>query len=131
MNQNWGVFKEFVLSFPSISFELVKGNHDILGLDQFLDGFSKVYPDVLKIGPFSFSHYPMPEKGYYNFSGHVHPAIKVVGKGRQSVSLSCFAFAQDHAILPAFGTFTGRHHIEASQFTDLYVIADQEIIRFN
>lgn len=86
---------------------LVPGNHDAR---------SGKLPDELGIEtttveliepPFVFKHYPEGSPYGYALAGHIHPAIRLSGRGRQKERVACFLFRPEVGLLPAFGTFTG------------------------
>lgn len=128
-NPEWEVFGELVKHFIKTSFELVLGNHDIMSDQQYLRKRIKVH-EKLCIEPFIFTHHPMVEEEtpMYNLSGHLHPGVKLSGKGRQSVTLPCFYFGERAGLLPAFGTFTGLARIYPKKEDKVFVIVEDKII---
>lgn len=130
MNADWLRFEKFISAFSKISFELIIGNHDILGKKHFSSVLKKVHQGPLVLGPFILSHEPLNQDDIFNLCGHIHPAVKLSGIGRQTIALPCFAFTSNTGILPAFGTFTGSHHIDARDYQDLFLIADKRVVRF-
>jgi DNA ligase-associated metallophosphoesterase len=111
-----------------IAIKLVRGNHDLHAGDP---------PDYLKIesvdapirfGKFLFSHNASESKNLYNIHGHLHPAVKLRGKAKQVLRLPCFLFTEDHAVIPAFGSFTGNHLIYPRQSDRVFCIADNKIL---
>ncbi|MFT6054829.1 MAG: DNA ligase-associated metallophosphoesterase [Roseivirga sp.] len=126
-NQGWEIFGRWLKSKMPLQFRLVLGNHDIL------EGFNYDLPNLIlcesiSIGPFHFSHIP-EENERYNLAGHIHPAIRLSGKGRQSLKLPCFWFGTNNGILPAFGQFTGTASIRTKKTDTLFVIADSKVIK--
>ena len=117
---------QFLQIHDSIKFILVEGNHDII----------ENYPIQLKViksyydEPFVFTHIKENTNGY-NLSGHIHPGVSVTGKGRQSITLSCFLFSSDHAILPAFGQFTGIKKIRPKKKDRVFGIAEDKVIELS
>lgn len=103
---------------------LVKGNHEIL-CDQAYEKLKiRVVANELKDGGFVFSH-TLPRKvqqDLFYFTGHLHPGIKLVGKGRQSMVFPCFHFSPSHAVLPAFSRFTGKHVVEPTKEDHVFAI---------
>ena len=71
---------------------------------------------------------PEPSK-LYNLAGHIHPAIKLKGKARQSLRVPCFYFGNENGILPAFGNFTGTASINIKKTDNVFVIAEKEVIK--
>jgi metallophosphoesterase superfamily enzyme len=46
-----------------------------------------------------------PEAFY--LAGHLHPAVRLTGKGHDSARLPCFVWQMGQLVLPAFGSLTG------------------------
>ena len=129
-NPEWEVFGQVLNYFPAVSFELVKGNHDIMSEHQYLKHKLLVHDPVLVEGPFIFSHDELeviPE-GKYLISGHVHPGVIIKGKGRQRLRLPCFYFGKRKGLLPAFGEFTGIHPVIPLQEDKVFVVAEGKLI---
>ena len=129
MNPEWKEFDQILQSYPSISADLVIGNHDILDLAYYENaGLNTMH--IKEWGPFIFTHKPLEkeEREGYNICGHVHPAVRLKGRARQAVKLPCFYFGRQLGILPAFGKFTGTSIINYEKEDDVFVIAGQEII---
>lgn len=122
-NNEWSDFLTFLDVHESIDFTLVEGNHDIL----------KNYPealtcvDLLEIGPFSFSHEKI-DSPLYNLSGHIHPGVRVRGKGRQQITMPCFYFSSHFGVLPAFGQFTGVANLKVHPTDRVYGVAERRVI---
>ena len=123
LNNEWTDFIAFLDFHKNVRFTLVEGNHDILA------NYPKqlIVTDELIESPFSFTHI-RKESSLYNISGHIHPGITIRGKARQSVTMPCFYISIDHAILPAFGQFTGIKKINPQKADRVFGIADQTII---
>ncbi len=129
INSEWDMFDRFLEQFSEISFELVVGNHDILDPEKYLKDNLIVHGEELREGPFVFTHFPLGKHTAYNICGHVHPAVIMNGAGRQRMRLPCFYFTDKQAIMPAFGTFTGLHPVDAKKGDRIYVIAGNSIIQ--
>lgn len=116
--------------YPDLSVELVKGNHDILPDEVYESLNITIHKHTLELSPFTIIH-DAPEQltDSYYIHGHVHPSVKVAQR-RMAIKLDCFAVNKHSMILPAFGRFTGRHQLKASEYKDLYIIAEKEIIRW-
>ena len=72
-----------------------------------------------------FAHAPAPPDAGYVLAGHLHPGVVL---GRERLRLPCFWFARDHAVLPAFGEFTGSAVVRPARSDGVYVIADDRVI---
>lgn len=128
-NSEWDGFKKFLENFPKIQFDLVVGNHDILPKSYYEVENLKLCAEELELAPFIFSHFPMENSKMYNICGHVHPAIRMKGLGRQRLTLPCFYFGESQAILPAYGVFTGTHCVEPRSGDDIYIVSEGTIIK--
>lgn len=126
-NIDWDYFCDWLKNYPDIHFILVKGNHDILYKIDYLNAGLEL-TEELKLEPFSFSHEKI-ESELYNLSGHVHPSVQLRGMARQGLRLPCFYFSKQHALMPAFGTFTGFVSVTPSRSDQVFVIAENQIIR--
>jgi DNA ligase-associated metallophosphoesterase len=131
-NPEWEVFGELVKHFVRISFELVLGNHDIMSEQQYVRKGIAVH-ETLRIAPFVFTHHPLEASDgeFYNLSGHLHPAVSLQGKARQSVTLPCFYFGENMGLLPAFGTFTGMARIHPKKNDRVFVIVEEKILEIH
>lgn len=113
-NKELGLFLKWRNDFPGLKIQLIQGNHDILGVDWYKQAGVTVFADEpLLLGPFAFMHdyshleqYPAMADAYC-ITGHIHPGIMIKGSGKQGLRFPCFYFGEKHAILPAFGQFTG------------------------
>lgn len=112
----------------SITVTLIKGNHD-QATDLFFQRLRiEVNHDPREFGEFVFTHQPKDIPGKFIFSGHIHPAVRLAGKGKMREQLQCFYFSDDFAILPSFGSFTGNFIIKPKDYEKVYVIAGDEVL---
>jgi len=79
------LYKELFSSFSQLTFILIKGNHDMFDMTVYEQLNLEVY-ESLEIGPFFFTHIPENSDTHYNIAGHIHPAVRLKGKGRSSLS---------------------------------------------
>jgi DNA ligase-associated metallophosphoesterase len=130
-NEEWEVVGQIIANFPSCSFELVRGNHDIMSEQQYKRKGIRVI-DQERVGPFLLTHEPMElseiPKGIRNIAGHLHPGARLHGKGRQSVMLPCFWLMAKQIILPAFGSFTGLAAISPVEGDKVYGIVEDTMV---
>ncbi len=127
MNNDWNWFELWRQLFAGVKMILVRGNHDLFHDDIYLKNNFEIVQS-LSVGPFIFLHEPANQG--YNFdenitiiSGHIHPGVTLVGKGRQKVSIPCFFFSKRQIILPAFGKFTGKYCIEYKNTDTIFGIS--------
>lgn len=128
-NQGWEVFKRWIKSKEPLPFKLVLGNHDVLDESSYRISNLKVM-EKLSLHPFDLTHIP-EETELYNLAGHIHPAVRLTGKGRQSLRLPCFYFGKNNGLLPAFGHFTGTAKINIDKTDTVFAIADNKVVRVN
>lgn len=128
-NQSWDTFIQFCEKKIKIIPELVIGNHDILPLEKYR--FFKLHDPSLQIPPFEFSHEPLQGNNrYYNICGHIHPAIRIRSKAKQSFIFACYYFGQRYGIMPAFGQFTGFKKLSELEKTDkIFIVTEHEVIQ--
>lgn len=127
-NREWDNFSAVIQQFPHIVFKLIIGNHDILDRRHYQLSKIEVVEEYLDLEEIRLSHEPLENCPKYNMYGHLHPGVRLVGKGRQSLRLPCFLFRDKDAMLPAFGQFTGLAIQKPKQGESVYVIAENKII---
>lgn len=132
-NKEWDEFQRWRKKQSKLEVTLVIGNHDILPSTAYHSSHINLFKK-LTIGSFLLIH-DLNElssirdtSDTYILSGHIHPAVRLRGKGRQSMKLPCFYFGINEGILPAFGQFTGTHVIEPRKGEKVYTIADSQIL---
>lgn len=113
-NQQWEVFESFLSKNPSISFHLIRGNHDIMREKIYLSSLLKIHDSPLKIDNLLLSHEPLDDipEGYLNICGHIHPGIALRTTTKQKIRIPVFYFSENTLILPSFGNFTGKFMIQ-------------------
>jgi DNA ligase-associated metallophosphoesterase len=108
LNNEWTHFSQWMDEHPDCKIVLIKGNHDILPPSVYTSERIYYYEHYMVMEPFVFSHIPMETRpSHYNLSGHLHPAVRLSGRGSQHLILPCFYFGSQQGLLPAFGAFTG------------------------
>jgi DNA ligase-associated metallophosphoesterase len=103
---------------------IVRGNHDRGAGDP--PGFQCVDGPLVE-PPFVLQHQPADHRDGYVLAGHLHPAVQLVGPGRQHERLPCFWFRDRHAVLPAFGPFTGLATVAPGATDRVYVVAGDTV----
>jgi len=93
----------------------IAGNHDS-SLPDSLDGMRL---DGLAVGPLVFRHEPAAGAADGEIAGHLHPAARVVGRGK-SVRRRCFVGDGYRLILPAFGAYAGGLDVGDRAFAGLF-----------
>jgi DNA ligase-associated metallophosphoesterase len=107
-NPEWDLFSDWMKQWESVNHVLIRGNHDRALVAHPLHEKLQI-EDTFQAGPFMLTHVPQEEPGdeSYNLCGHIHPGVRLRGKGRQHAKLPCFWFGEKQGILPAFGNLTG------------------------
>lgn len=129
MNTEWLAFKEVIRKFPEVHFQLITGNHDILHEQSYTNSRFTIFSEPVEVGPFLLSHEPMEHQELYNLCGHIHPGVRMVGGGRQSLRLPCFYFGEKGGILPAFGEFTGLYLLQPKKDDSIFIIVENQVIK--
>ena len=127
LNKEWQFFENWVEKTPS-EIILVSGNHDIIAPEKFEALGIKIFQE-LEIEGFLLTHHPEERDSYFNFCGHIHPAVRLQGFGRQRLKLPCFFKKKQQLILPAFGEFTGTYVLEPTKEDEVFAIAEGDVIK--
>jgi len=132
LNNEWNLFVNFIKEHQDVEPILVAGNHDKY-TKTVLSQELLIHETHYSLNGLIFTHEPLEiqaiEKNEYNICGHIHPAVRLNGKGRQSMKLPCFYFGEKQGIIPAFGKFTGAALISPKQNDKVFVITANSIIR--
>ena len=126
-NKELDFFKKWRHDFSYLHIQLVKGNHDILKKEWYADADIAVADNHLHIENFCFVHdisqacAPAEDVNYY-FSGHIHPCVLLKGPAKQTLSLPCYYFTSNFAVLPAFSKFTGGASVDRKSSDDIFAI---------
>lgn len=107
---------------------LVRGNHDKRAGDPGPEIDIRCVDGPVAESPFVFTHKPTVSDDGFVICGHLHPAARLTGPGRESVRLPCFWSQSRTMVLPAFGEFTGVAEIEAQPGDRVWVIADGAVV---
>ncbi|MEL6922947.1 MAG: ligase-associated DNA damage response endonuclease PdeM [Bacteroidota bacterium] len=129
-NPEWEFFGRWMNKRPELSFELIIGNHDILSRHQYEKFGVLIHESALDLHDILLTHEPMEAVpfGKYNLAGHLHPGVRLVGRGQQYVRLACFYFSEVQGLLPAFGAFTGLHVLQPKGADRVFVVAEGSVV---
>ncbi|MEO0570710.1 MAG: ligase-associated DNA damage response endonuclease PdeM [Bacteroidota bacterium] len=127
LNKEWGLFENWVEK-TAAKITLVAGNHDIIAPEKFQDLDIEIFKE-LQLDGFLLTHHPTERDGLFNFCGHIHPAVRLQGFGRQRIKLPCFFKTNNQMILPAFGEFTGNHTLTPKEEDEIFVVVDGEVLK--
>lgn len=123
-----GAFTRWRERHDDVEMVLVRGNHDRRAGDPSPEWRVECVDEPWLIADLALCHFPQAVPGHYVLAGHVHPAARLSGRGRELVRLPCFFFTHDYAILPAFGPFTGMANVEPRAGDRVYVVAGASVI---
>ena len=126
LNSEWQLFEKWCVGADA-KIILVVGNHDIISPMKYGELDIQVIPEIILDG-FLLTHHPEDRKGLFNLCGHIHPAIRLTGLGRQSIRLRCFFKSKDQMLLPAFGEFTGSHTVEAKKDCEVFALLGDTVL---
>lgn len=130
-NSAYTLFEDWRLLYSDLDMILVNGNHDIMSNRDYLELGLEVHFEF-QIGSLWFTHEPQTitqEETRFNLAGHIHPGIRLKGKGKQSLTLPCFWFGDRQGLMPAFGRFTGKHIIDIHENNAIFAIANDQIVK--
>lgn len=125
-NNEWFLFSAWVKQ-QQLELILIEGNHDIIPRQQFQALGITTVPHWEEEGLY-FTHYPEERKSLFVICGHVHPGIRLNGKGKQQLKLPCFFYSSKQFILPAFGAFTGLHLLQPTPTDRVFVLTSKEVL---
>ncbi len=132
-NSEWNSFIQWKNQHQSIKMHLAIGNHDFHPPEEYQDmGLTTSYE--ISVAPFLLMHEAFTNRnsqGLYPISGHVHPSVRFIGKGRQAKRIPCFYFGSNGALLPAFGNFTGTHTIKPKVDEFVFGIIEDQIMQIS
>lgn len=125
--ESMSVLAEWRDRHHDLDLTLVRGNHDRRAGDPPAElGVNCVTAPLLET-PFVFAHHPMDSADGYVLAGHLHPGVRLAGRGRQYARLACFWFGSTVGVLPAFGDFTGLADVEPVPGDRVCVVVEQQV----
>lgn len=101
---------------------LVRGNHDRKSGDVPAAWDFESVDGPWMLGPFCCRHEPRADRGAFVLAGHLHPSHALPDRIGLSLRGPCFYFGKRIAVLPAFGSFTGTHRIDAEANARIFLI---------
>lgn len=130
-NSEWEEFKKWRNTYLNIDMYLTIGNHDFHSTNDY-ESIGLMCTKEIELFPFLLLHdseYVKETEKLYSISGHVHPSVRLIGKGRQSIRIPSYYFGNNFALLPAFGNFTGTYTIKPKTDELVFGILDNQIIK--
>lgn len=127
LNKEWELFEQWVSTIDA-GIILVAGNHDIISPLKY-EGLNIQVVSEIQTNGFLLTHHPEEREGFFNFSGHIHPAVRLRGAGRQTLRLPCFFKSEHQMIVPAFGEFTGSHTLKPSKTNEVFAVTKEAVFQ--
>jgi DNA ligase-associated metallophosphoesterase len=93
----------------------IAGNHD----PDPAGDIGGIFADALACGPLTLRHQPTPGTDAGEVAGHLHPAARVVQRGR-AVTRRCFVSDGRRLVMPAFGAYAGGLSIRDRAFLRIF-----------
>lgn len=106
---------------PLMECILVRGNHDKHAGDPPAELQIETVEEPYLVGEFALQHTPAPHATHHVIAGHIHPAFRLQGKGRQRLVLPCYHHQASITLLPSFGDFTGGYLMQPQPGTLIFV----------
>ena len=106
---------------------LVKGNHDRFA--NFPESWGIVEEASFYLKDFAFHHEMIKKEVKFQFSGHVHPMIRLRA-GHDFMRLPSFIVSPKHCLLPAFSYLTGGQDVKLGAGEEAIVVTDESVERF-
>lgn len=121
---------EWRARWPSLAITLVRGNHDRHAGDPPPALGIHVVDPPARLGHWALHHEPPAQHANDTAAlyGHLHPTVRIDGRGRQRVRLPCFVQRDGHLILPAFSAFTGAGAWHPRTTDRVWLIVEDEVV---
>ena len=110
---------------PDIQCILIRGNHDTRAGDPAPELRINIVDEPYQLGPFALCHTPTKHPTHHVIAGHVHPAYRLAGRAKQSLTLPCFSSSEGITLLPSFGGFTGGYVINYAEGDQVFVTNEE------
>ena len=116
----------------------ITGNHDVKGAAPQCPTLPGTHLVETTVAGVVLRHEAQPGETRPELSGHFHPKLRVVQRGR-SITRACIVASESRMVLPAFGTLTGgldagapaiRAALEPSRSGDALIPAAGRVARF-
>jgi DNA ligase-associated metallophosphoesterase len=125
----FGRFGDWRAARKDVELTVVRGNHDKKAGDPPDEWGVRCVEAGERLGPFVLNHEPGASRGGYALAGHIHPAVRLSAFGEKPLRLPCFWFGARYGVLPAFGAFTGNAEVLPRKGDQVFVIAEQEVLK--
>lgn len=108
---------------------LVRGNHDDAAGDPPATWKFHCVDEPWTLGSLALRHIPSPEPPQVaTLAGHLHPVVRLSGRGRDSLRLPCFLLRSNQLILPAFSPFVDGKALALQNSDQVFAVADDQVV---
>ncbi len=158
LNQEIQQFSVWRKKYPLLEIVLIKGNHDVLPQKWYQQNGIELKEDLWQIGDYTFIHdlgleqnnnFTKEESAIfglkssskkifsnnflhdtntYFFTGHLHPGVHLKGRSKEGVTLPCFYFGPQVAVLPAFSHLAGVSVIKSKKNARIYAVLQEGLM---
>jgi len=108
--------------------QLVEGNHDRHAGALPAAWGVEVLEEPYMVDGLALVHAPRTMPDAFAVGGHVHPGVRLMGRGRQRVRVPCFVLTRTFAVLPAFGAFTGLQDVQPQDGWRIHALAGGRVV---
>jgi DNA ligase-associated metallophosphoesterase len=126
VNAEWDTFLGWKAIHHKTEMLVVPGNHDKAML-TFLQAENLLATHEVQRGSLTLRHEPPEDLSKPSICGHIHPALTLRGKARQSLRLPAFVLVENTLVLPSFGSFTGFEDLSKSRYTMGWVVKGDNV----
>ncbi|MFN9720786.1 MAG: ligase-associated DNA damage response endonuclease PdeM [Planctomycetota bacterium] len=116
--------------FPELTIELIRGNHDRAAGDPPSEWQMICCTEPQWANPFSLRHEPAEDLSLPGMAGHLHPTVRLSGRGGDSLKLPCFLIRRQSLILPAFSEFVDGAVQKLMEGDRVFAICDHLVHEF-
>ncbi|MES1180306.1 MAG: ligase-associated DNA damage response endonuclease PdeM, partial [Verrucomicrobiota bacterium] len=106
---------------------LVLGNHDRHAGKPPKEWRIQCVKSPWPLAPFLCAHSPETKQDGFVLAGHWHPSFRFNDSIGSGVHAPCFYFSGKVAVLPAYGSFTGRHPVKPKGNDRIFLIGPDEV----
>jgi DNA ligase-associated metallophosphoesterase len=111
----------------SLEIILIRGNHDKRAGALPVDWCVTDVPELYEHGSLTLAHFPQPSDKPL-LCGHVHPTVPIRDFDGSYAAVPCFVADPGQLMLPAFGSFTGGHKVQAETGRKIYAVMANSVI---
>jgi DNA ligase-associated metallophosphoesterase len=122
-------FRAWRDAHPRLEVRIVRGNHDARAGDPPPEWGVEMADEPFAMPPFLACHAPQSPPTGYALCGHLHPGVRLAGRGGESLRLPCFVIGPRRALLPAFGRLTGLAIVAPSRDDTVVAIGGSRLFR--